>query len=169
MLVVDLVRLGRERRLALEGTIDVTGADWSVDGGRLTRLYVRLDVQLAGSDVIVLGEVDAELRTECRRCLVEVGVAIRESLALAYQAGIDEAEAERREVYVLPGRGRDLDLGPAVREHVVLAAPRFALCEDGCQGLCPQCGVDRNRVACACEAPEVDDRWGPLRRVLVGD
>ncbi|HWV58144.1 MAG TPA: DUF177 domain-containing protein [Longimicrobiales bacterium] len=169
MLVVDLDRLERERRLAVEGEIDASGPDWALDGSSLVRLAVRLDVQLAGSDVVVLGEVSGELRTECRRCLADVGVEIRESLALAYQAGIDEAEAERREVYVLPDRGWELDLGPAVREHVILAVPRFVLCSDACQGLCPRCGANRNEESCGCGSREVDERWGPLLRVLAGE
>ena len=47
------------------------------------------------------------------------------------------------------GRGRQLpldasgllDLEPALRDAVVLELPLSPLCEDGCQGLCVECGV----------------------------
>ncbi len=34
-----------------------------------------------------------------------------------------------------------LDLEPALRDAIVLELPLSPLCEDGCQGLCVECGV----------------------------
>ena len=39
-------------------------------------------------------------------------------------------------------------------------------CRDDCAGLCPQCGADRNVVACGCEPPK-DARWERLRELSV--
>jgi len=38
-------------------------------------------------------------------------------------------------------------------------------CREDCAGLCPQCGADRNLVACGCEPPK-DARWERLRELL---
>jgi uncharacterized protein len=164
MLTVDLDRLGRDRRLAINENVDLSTAGWQADGDvRFDSLTVHLEVQKAGSDVIALGEVSGEAVLACRRCLVDVRVPLREPLSLAYQADIDEVEAERREVYVLPSRGRELDLTEAVREHVLLATPRYVVCQEACKGLCPHCGANLNEVGCHCSATEVDSRWAALR------
>jgi len=42
-----------------------------------------------------------------------------------------------------------LDLSTQVRDELVLAIPFNPLCQEGCKGLCPLCGSNRNVVACA--------------------
>jgi uncharacterized protein len=50
-----------------------------------------------------------------------------------------------------------------VREAWLLAVPGFVTCRDGCRGLCPTCGADRNETACGCAERVVDERWAALR------
>ena len=45
----------------------------------------------------------------------------------------------------------EIDLGHLIREQFYLAMPMKPLCRPDCQGLCPQCGVNRNTTECACE------------------
>jgi uncharacterized protein len=67
---------------------------------------------------------------------------------------------------VLPlPRGGALDLTTPVREHVLLAVPTYVYCQEGCRGLCPQCGANLNQAVCACTSEEADDRWAPLRQL----
>jgi uncharacterized protein len=56
-------------------------------------------------------------------------------------------------------------LSDALREAVLLEIPIKNLCAEDCRGLCPHCGVDRNRETCACEDAPVDQRWSALRNV----
>ena len=72
----------------------------------------------------------------------------------AEEAGDDAA------VYPLPAQEGELDLGPMVREELVLATPPYLLCREG--GLCVRCGSDLNDGPCSCE-PELDPRWAALR------
>ena len=37
---------------------------------------------------------------------------------------------------------------PLCRDELVLAVPLNPLCDDGCRGLCPLCGNNRNLVPC---------------------
>ena len=54
-----------------------------------------------------------------------------------------------------------IDLGPLVRDAIVLELPMAPLCREDCLGLCPQCGADRNEAECSCVAPR-DPRWANL-------
>ncbi len=166
MLRVDLVRLERQRRVRLDDGVAPEDPLWAGTDVHLARpLEVHLEAQLVGHDVVVRGELRGEAALECRRCLGDVRVPIEEEVAVLYQAGVDPAEAEESEVYPLPARGTELDLGPMVREQVVLAVPAYASCGESCKGLCPTCGKNLNEGPCDCAPSQVDDRWGALRRL----
>jgi uncharacterized protein len=64
------------------------------------------------------------------------------------------------DAYVI--RDGQLDLAPLVRETVLLELDTERLCRDDCAGLCPVCGVDRNRSECSCDTVVRDDRWAGL-------
>jgi uncharacterized protein len=49
--------------------------------------------------------------------------------------------------------GERLDLADLVRQLATTALPMGALCSEECQGLCPQCGLNRNEGGCTCPAP----------------
>ncbi len=64
--------------------------------------------------------------------------------------------------YAVAPDATEIDVTPAVREELMLAAPRYVLCRDDCKGLCPRCGKDLNAGSCEC-APATEARWQPLK------
>jgi uncharacterized protein len=58
-----------------------------------------------------------------------------------------------------------LDLGDIIREQFFLALPMKPLCRQDCQGLCPVCGLNRNRESCACRVEWIDPRLEPLKHL----
>jgi uncharacterized protein len=59
-------------------------------------------------------------------------------------------------------RDDKIDLGEVVREQLYLALPMKPLCQEGCKGLCPVCGGNRNRETCTCQQEWVDPRMAAL-------
>ena len=166
MLTVELGLLQRAQRLELDERIGPESPLLAGSEARLSEpLEVQAEVQQAGADVVVRGRMAGVVEVDCRRCLKAVRQKLDEELTLLYVEGLDALEAEQQEAYPLPEKARMLDLGPAVREHVLLAAPRFVLCEAACKGLCPKCGVDLNETTCECRESTVDERWAALRRL----
>jgi uncharacterized protein len=120
------------------------------------------DVAFAGTltaitrGVEVTGTVASRWRSECRRCAVEIGgdleVEVDEQLLEGADVEVDDAYPLVDDV---------ADLGPVVRDAVVLALPVAPLCTSTCKGLCGQCGADLNEVDCGCGAP-LDPRWATL-------
>ncbi len=166
MLTVDLGRLQRVGKLEIEGQADPDDpALADLDIRLATPLQVRLEAHQAGPDVVVRGRMWAELELECARCLKQVRREFDEEVTFLYVEGVDDVAAEDQEVYPLPETGWTLDLGPALREHLVLAAPAHVLCREECKGLCPTCGADRNEAPCECVVSDEDDRWAALRRL----
>jgi uncharacterized protein len=58
-----------------------------------------------------------------------------------------------------------IDLRQLVREQCYLALPMKPLCREDCKGLCPVCGINRNREACSCDTAWVDPRFDALRKL----
>jgi uncharacterized protein len=106
---------------------------------------LELDVQLEGvtEGVLVTVNVAGPLTGECARCLepftASTKVRFQELFVLARDVAEDEGD-DGVDSYRLDGSGL-LDLEPALWDAMVLELPLSPLCEDGCQGLCVECGV----------------------------
>lgn len=167
MLTVDLTQLERRGRVRIDAELPPDRALVEDTGAELVGpVRVAVEAQQTGSDVVVRGNVTGTVRLECRRCLAAVEAGIAASLTLVYRENMDPVEAEAAEVYALPARAHELDLEPALREHLLLAVPRYGLCSEACRGLCAVCGANLNETDCDCVAADQDERWAPLRRLL---
>ncbi|MGH9171482.1 MAG: YceD family protein [Acidimicrobiales bacterium] len=93
--------------------------------------------------VVVDGTAQARYEGECRRCLEE---ASGELVVAVREVCLDHPDPEL-------GYGVEpdwLDLEPIVHDACILELPLAPLCREACQGLCPECGVNRNNEACSC-------------------
>ena len=163
MLEIDLHSLESEPR---EWQREVPGDEgpWSdTELGFAEPVEVDLRVGLTGErGVHVRGALRAPLVLTCRRCLSDFQRDLTVSLDLLYDPGV-EKEGEKDQVYALEAEAADLDLGPALREQLLLAVPPYPVCREDCRGLCPKCGIDRNEESCDCTLREPDPRWDALR------
>lgn len=166
MLKVDLGLLARQRRAEIDGELASDDPAWDGTGIAFAEpVAVELDVQQAGPDVVARGRVRGTAALACRRCTTPVAYELDEELTLVFRAGISAVEAEAEEVYVLPERAKELDLTPALREHVLLAVPEYVNCSEECRGFCARCGTNLNQASCDCVVEDEDPRWAALRRL----
>jgi len=105
------------------------------------------------------GTLAAELATECRRCLNPVRVPIVADIGALFTE--DAEAADDPDAYPLSPHAVEVDVRPAVREELALAAPAYVVCREDCRGLCPRCGKDLNAGPCGCD-PAPDPRWRAL-------
>jgi uncharacterized protein len=97
--------------------------------------------------VTVSGLVRAPFEGTCRRCLE---TARGELLAAILEVCTPDSDPDVG--YGLAGDF--LDLEPIVHDACILELPLAPLCQEDCQGLCPQCGANRNHESCSCELPD---------------
>jgi len=131
-------------------------------------------VHLVGDRRLVRADVQAQLQLlhPCDRCLDEVALGLdlhyAEEWLLAPGPEVEEEERDG-ELWVLRFRvaeaGQELEDG--FWQNVDLALPTKVLCRNGCLGLCPRCGANRNRQRCDCLEEEGDARWAALRALGV--
>jgi uncharacterized protein len=124
---------------------------------------LRADVTLESiaGGVTVTGFVVAPWTGECRRCLVPASGTLKIAVRELYTEGGDGEET-------YPLTNDEVDLEDLVHDAVLLELPVAPLCQEGCLGLCPLCGVNRNEKTCRCEMPR-DERWAALDVLRVPD
>ncbi len=110
---------------------------------------------LDGQSVGFRGHVASEWQGECRRCLGPASGIVAVDVHELF-----ERAPESEDIY--PLSGDRLDLEPLVRDAIYLELPQAPLCKEDCQGLCPECGADRNTVDCGHAVDEMDPRWAAL-------
>jgi uncharacterized protein len=108
------------------------------------------------------GTLQASTRVECVRCLTEfdhlLTAEVNDLFTYPPDPGADP-------LLVIPETGV-LDLTPLVREVLLLDLPMQPLCRPDCQGLCPECGGNRNLSPCEHPEAEIDPRLAALKSLL---
>ncbi len=59
-----------------------------------------------------------------------------------------------------------LDLTEDIIDTIILNLPMKPLCNEGCKGLCPKCGINLNEEQCDCEIEYVDPRFEKLKELF---
>ncbi|HBB89067.1 MAG TPA: hypothetical protein DC047_15790 [Blastocatellia bacterium] len=133
--------------------------------------YVRGRIRSDRGRVKVSGRITGTLELECDRCLKSVRSAVvakfgREYATVAEYAAQHAVELSEDDLNLAVFDGAVIDIDSLVREELLLTAPDHVLCQEGCQGICPTCGTDRNAAACDCETAETDPRWAGLKELV---
>jgi len=114
------------------------------------------------------GRLEAVVGQDCSRCLEPVESPLAADLFLvlvseAAEFGAGEQRLEAEDATLFYAERGKADLREIAREQILLNQPQKPVCGPDCAGLCPTCGVNRNRIECSCRSIEGDPRLAPLR------
>ena len=110
---------------------------------------ITAEIYRVGTDVYLSGHLAGQVRATCPRCLDEFcGPLERDFRFLLVRT--DPAVEVEPDQGVDGYAGDEIDLGPLVREQVLLALDPAARCSESCRGLCSGCGANLNREPCSC-------------------
>ena len=130
------------------------------------------DVQKDAKKVRLTGRLQGAFECDCSRCLEAFEVPVDARLDLLFlpsaenvetPGGEGEQEVEEDDLGVSYYKDDEIDLGEMIREQFYLTLPMKPLCREDCQGLCPICGINRNRETCTCQAEWTDPRLEALK------
>lgn len=123
-------------------------------------------LEKTGQQIHLKADLKAKCLFGCDRCLDEFEQDLFTRYEIVYSIGEGPAGGSNgEEIRYLSADANLLELGEDVRQFLVLAVPQKLLCKDDCRGLCPKCGVNRNKVMCDCAADNADPRWEVLRNM----
>jgi uncharacterized protein len=112
----------------------------------------------SGQDFLLQGQLTGDLQTTCSRCLEPATLTLDVPVAVVYvEQGSKQPEQDDDELDapdVLTFENGVIDLGPEIRDEILLAIPVSVLCRPDCAGLCPVCGGNRNQNPCDCAEKE---------------
>lgn len=169
---LDLKNIG-PAGFELDGKIPVPDLEGAGGGSvRVLSAHLAGDVTKAPGGFELDARLQADVETECSRCLEPVRI----SIASGVQLVLVPSEAEAEEGVELPVDEEDetlrfdcpegkADLVQLVSEQIYLGLPLKVVCGEGCKGLCPRCGVNRNTESCGCQGEWVDPRLAPLQQL----
>jgi uncharacterized protein len=128
-------------------------------------------------DLLVQGDVVAQVRLQCSRCLDDITVPVEAALEEKFQPTIDvetgrplrPATEEDDDTAFELTPNHEMDLTEPVRQALLVSLPIKPLCRDDCKGLCPECGANWNEGPCDCETETIDNRWQALRELQLED
>ena len=124
----------------------------SVDFKYLKSLSLYGTVEKGPETLTFRGHLTSEVEHICGRCLKSVSEPLDQDFELFYEIkGLE-----------------DIDTTDDLREALILNRPISFLCRDDCQGLCPQCGSNRNERPCDCEKRSQASPFSPLKRIWQG-
>ena len=128
------------------------------------------DVTRDEQKVRLKGRVTTTLECDCGRCLDPFSVPVAADIDLLFLPASEGAAQGDRETAeddfgVAYFKDETIDLGEVIREQFYLAVPMKPLCQVDCKGLCPVCGINKNRDTCSCQVEWVDPRLEPLKHL----
>ncbi|MBE0501452.1 MAG: DUF177 domain-containing protein [Desulfuromonadales bacterium] len=128
-----------------------------------------------GEMITVRGQVAAQLRLACGRCLELFDLPVSADFDLTYAKQLpevevgfdDEIELTADDLGIVLLTGEEIDLFVPLVEQLLLCLPLQAFCREECKGLCLHCGTDLNYSACNCNAPQFDTRFSVLENLKI--
>jgi len=131
-------------------------------------LNFTLRFQRTGLFVEVDGHFDATVGLKCGRCLQDFKQSLSEDFSLTFVPRSDdvetdeEVELEVEDLGLTPYIDETLELRDPLQEQLLMAVPISPLCAESCQGLCPECGGNRNEQACSCTRRPFNNKFTAL-------
>lgn len=62
--------------------------------------------------------------------------------------------------------GYNLDVDTLVYNEILIGFPLKLLCDEGCKGICKNCGANLNEKTCDCDNTEYDPRMSVIRDIF---
>lgn len=123
-----------------------------------------------GQSVLIKGEVQTILQLRCVRCLKEFSYPITSSFDLTLlplkETGFkEEMELSTNELETNFFEGGEIHLSEIACEQIFLEVPIQPHCQEGCKGLCPQCGRDLNLSSCDCIEKDIETGFSALKKL----
>lgn len=136
----------------------------------LGNVVADLVATLVGTLVEVEGTLSCRAVLPCSRCLNPVEQQLDLAVALSFSRQVPtpsesagDVELSEDEVGLIPFEGEVIDLRAALEQELLMGLPQHPLCSEECAGLCPVCGVDRNRNVCDCTPPVFHGGFAALK------
>ena len=164
---LDISKIGAEG-LSLDQTFDRLDLKGMGDEEIVARgVRVRGEGTPGRMGIHLTAQLEATVELPCSRCLDSCQKRLEKNFFLILAPDAVELPAGDEEVpedhaalfYATEGKVSVADIAS---EQIYLQLPLKPVCKADCQGLCPECGTNRNTGTCDCGHQALDPRLAPL-------
>ncbi len=128
---------------------------------------VELNIMQGDHIFFCTGMAVCDVDIECVRCLEQYRTTLEGEIDFSIHEVSDDRNVNLDELpeneLIVPAGTTEVDITAPVCEALVLTLPLKPICKEECRGLCPICGLNRNKSQCECKVEETDSRWDGLR------
>jgi uncharacterized protein len=128
----------------------------------LTNLTGQVRISRTPQGLLVQVKMQATMLADCVRCLTSTEQILNTDFTELFAFSIRMVTESE---LILPEDG-SIDLGPLLREYMLLEIPINPLCHPECQGICPDCGEAQSGQAHQHEKDLLDPRMAVLKTLL---
>ncbi len=154
-MIINVNRIS-EQGYALNDTIDIDSTLLLEDESFfLEGLNYQVFLKRENQRIQAQGKIKTTISLACVRCLeqFELKINSRFDIILFPKEMVDprSTSLEEEELEYIFFENDQIDLEKILIEQVNLFIPFKPICDTGCKGICPNCGVNLNHSACPCE------------------
>jgi uncharacterized protein len=173
--IIDFDKVDEHGPQTFRGTLEIDLSELDRDEvEKLGKVEIETTVRKGEggeAEYLADGNVSYEADLRCARCIEPYPFANSSPFTVRFRPlplGSDseeEIEISANELEVEFYRERKIPIRQLATEQIQLSLPMKPLCEERCQGLCPQCGANLNRGGCDCGDRATDGRWDALKDI----
>lgn len=154
-MIIDAKKITEEGR-SFRGSLELDDKFLIDDGGYFAG-DLRYDVRLIrnGDQIKARGSIKTAISLRCIKCLQNFEVKINSVFDIILFPSnfiqIKNQHLNDDDMEYIFYEGNEIDVDKILVEHLNFLIPINPICNPGCKGLCPVCGVDLNHEKCKCD------------------
>ena len=133
---------------------------------------VDLRIQSVSEGTLATGTVRAIVVGDCTRCLEPIEMDVEQTFTELYRYEDEKKSRKKAKEILVEDEDEDLhmdgdyiDLEFAIRDALILDLPINPVCDEDCEGLCPDCGQKMVDLPEDHAHEKVDIRWAGLEKL----
>jgi len=163
---VDKIKnfIGAECQLAVSASIDAASYGYD-DFSFASPVDFTGTAKKLPEGIDIIGQAQAKILIPCSLCgeVCNMPVCVEIDALYSELGEIPDVNGERD---IHPFTGDTIDLAPEVLGQMFFQLPMRFLCQEDCQGLCPDCGANLNHQKCSCHRDDIDPRLEKLKEFV---
>ena len=112
----------------------------------------------------MIGKLITTIEYACVRCLVKIPAPLTLPIQIIL-SNYKEISPDKNDVEIVYFDENEeyLDLNNLIADLIALERPIKPLCQINCEGLCPTCGINKNKSLCSCRNEKKNTVWDKLK------
>ncbi|MEE9432495.1 MAG: DUF177 domain-containing protein [Melioribacteraceae bacterium] len=125
-------------------------------------LILNCKVDKSDYQIVIDCKLHAVANFICDRCTADFNLTLHSDFKLVYFFDKGNIDKDNTSIRYLPDSETEIDLTKDAFEFAQFSIPMKKLCDEDCNGLCSNCGINLNEKKCDCKNEETNPVWDKL-------